>query len=144
MEKQPEGIAPAAQLEGFTDRPPPRLALPALPGPEVTAGGGLVLRAFLHIAGLAVAHAVCFPVFALVGDRPPAPAGAPSAGRPSPTRPSASSARSTPSTTAAPACPCGRTPAAPPIAGASPAGGRRPRASNGRAACIDYSAARRW
>jgi len=64
--RTPDGIIPGAQREGFTDRPPPRLALPSLPDPEVTVGGRLVLRAFLHIAGLAVANAVCFPVFALV------------------------------------------------------------------------------
>ena len=69
--RTPDAIIPAAQREGFTERPPPR---PALVAPDQGAEPGVIIRArrllprsFLHIAGLAVAHGVCLPVVCIIG-----------------------------------------------------------------------------
>jgi MFS superfamily sulfate permease-like transporter len=54
-----DGVIPAAQREGITDRPPPR---PARPNPEAWPGvtvssGRLLLRRALVFVGLALVHA---------------------------------------------------------------------------------------
>src|SRR5436309_16140096 len=60
MDKQPDGIIPAARREGFTERPPTRPALVA-PDPDagrgVTGCAGRLLRRTLAFVCLALVHA---------------------------------------------------------------------------------------